>query len=193
MLRHVSGKFARPSLSDSDRYLMREDNVMQLEFNQNGMVTKSKNRRLLLLNDLLVCVSVAPKSADDFSSNERLTLKWSHPVTEIEVSGGSSVLSCLPVLSRPWKKLWLFQFISTLSPQIQDTSASPTLSRLLTAGLNRSGSLKKEQSNENNTSQTVNICQEMADLMHDYEVLSRITELVGTLRGSYKVSFQSLF
>ncbi|KAK6618460.1 hypothetical protein RUM43_013653 [Polyplax serrata] len=154
MLRHVSGKFARPSLSDSDRYLLREDNVTQLEFNQNGMVTKSKNRRLLLLNDLLVCVSVAPKSADDFSSSERLTLKWSHPVTDVE---------------------------------IQDTSASPTLSRLLTAGLNRSGSLKKESNADGATQQTVDtICQEMADLMHDYEVLSRITEWVGTLRGSYK-------
>lgn len=101
MLRHVSGKFARPSLSDSDRYLLREDNVTQLEFNQNGVVTKSKNRRLLLLNDLLVCVSVAPKSADDFTSSERLTLKWSHPVTDIEVSRTEFFgcgLSSLPLL-----------------------------------------------------------------------------------------------
>lgn len=74
--------------------------------------------------------------------------------------------------------------------QIQDTSASPTLSRLLTAGLNRSGSLKKESSTDGSTSQPVDtICQEMADLMHDYEVLSRITEWVGTLRGNYKVCY----
>jgi len=55
------------------------------EFNQAGMITKSKSRRLLLLNDLIVCVAVAPKAADDFGNSERLSLKWSHPVTDIEV------------------------------------------------------------------------------------------------------------
>jgi Rho guanine nucleotide exchange factor 10 len=109
MLRHVSSKFSVRPLSDSNRYLLREDNVTQLEFNQAGLMTKSKSRRLLLLNDLLVCVSVAPKAADDFSSTERLSLKWTYPVTDVEV---------------------------------QDTSTSPTLSRLLTASLNRGGSLR---------------------------------------------------
>jgi len=55
------------------------------EFNQNGMITKSKRRRLLLLNDLVVCVSVTPRSTEDFSGNERLTLKWTYPVSDIEV------------------------------------------------------------------------------------------------------------
>jgi Rho guanine nucleotide exchange factor 10 len=50
------------------------------------MITKSKSRRLLLLNDLLVCVSVAPKSSDDFGSSERLSLKWTFPVTDVDVS-----------------------------------------------------------------------------------------------------------
>lgn len=85
MLRHVSGKLAHRPLSSSSRYLIREDNVTQLEFNQNGMITKSKRRRLLLLNDLVVCVSVAPRSIEDFSTSERLTLKWTYPVSDIEV------------------------------------------------------------------------------------------------------------
>jgi Rho guanine nucleotide exchange factor 10 len=49
------------------------------------MITKSKSRRLLLLNDLVVCVSVAPKASDDFGNSERLSLKWTYPVTDIEV------------------------------------------------------------------------------------------------------------
>lgn len=49
------------------------------------MITKSKRRRLLLLNDLVVCVSVTPRSTEDFSGNERLTLKWTYPVSDIEV------------------------------------------------------------------------------------------------------------
>ncbi|KAF7989094.1 hypothetical protein HCN44_007404 [Aphidius gifuensis] len=156
MLRHVSGKLSHRPLSSSSRYLIREDNVTQLEFNQNGMITKSKRRRLLLLNDLVVCVSVTPRSIDDFSSSERLTLKWTYPVSDIE---------------------------------IQDTSTSPTLSRLLTAGLNKGGSLKSEKSggmNESSQAGADSICAEMNDLMHDYEVVSRISDLVTQLKGTYE-------
>ncbi|XP_023707592.1 rho guanine nucleotide exchange factor 10 isoform X4 [Cryptotermes secundus] len=158
MLRHIGGKFTARPLSDGNRYLLREDNVTQLEFNQAGMITKSKSRRLLLLNDLVVCVSVAPKAADDFGNSERLSLKWTYPVTDVEV---------------------------------QDTSASPTLSRLLTAGLNRGSSIKSDRSSNSSelSSNTVgvdNLCAEMNTLMHDFEVVSRIADLVSTLRGSYK-------
>lgn len=31
-----------------------------------------------------------------------------------------------------------------------------------------------------------NLCSEMNNLMHDYEVMSRINDLVGTLKGNYK-------
>ncbi|XP_011158552.1 rho guanine nucleotide exchange factor 10-like protein isoform X2 [Solenopsis invicta] len=154
MLRHVSGKLSHRPLSSASRYLIREDNVTQLEFNQNGMITKSKRRRLLLLNDLVVCVSVTPRSTEDFSGNERLTLKWTYPVSDIE---------------------------------IQDTSTSPTLSRLLTAGLNKGGSLKSDKSGEcGQAIDADNLCVEMNDLMHDYEVMSRISDLVAQLKGRYE-------
>jgi Mg2+/Co2+ transporter CorB len=61
------------------------DFLLLQEFNQAGMITKAKSRRLLLLNDLIVCVAVAPKAADGFGNSERLSLKWSHPVTDVEV------------------------------------------------------------------------------------------------------------
>jgi hypothetical protein len=32
-----------------------------------------------------VCVAVSPKAADDFGNSERLSLKWSHPVIDVEV------------------------------------------------------------------------------------------------------------
>jgi len=82
MLRRVSGK-RQPAAGN--RCLLREDNVTQLEFNATGGVSKRKSRRLLLLNDLLLCVSVAPASGDEPQSAERLSLKWSHPVTDVEV------------------------------------------------------------------------------------------------------------
>lgn len=154
MLRNISGKFSARPLSDGNRYLLREDNVTQIEYNQNGLITKTKSRRLLLLNDLVVCVSVSPKVSDDFGSSERLSLKWTYPVTEVE---------------------------------IQDTSSSPTLSRVLTAGFNKGGSLKSNNSFDGSQPQEVNnLCTEMSNLMHDYEVISRISDLIGTLKGNYK-------
>lgn len=77
--------------------------------------------------------------------------------------------------------------------QIQDTSASPTLSRLLTAGLNKGGSLKSERSGSGGSGEggqagADSLCVEMNDLMHDYEVMSRISDLVGQLKGTYEVS-----
>lgn len=120
------------------------------------MITKAKNRRLLLLNDLVVCLSVAPKSSDDFGTNERLNLKWSYPVSDVE---------------------------------IQDTSASPTLSRILTAGLSKGGSVKSNGSFDAASQPQEaanNLCNEMSNLMHDYEIMSRISDLVASLKGTYK-------
>lgn len=63
------------------------------EFNQSGMISKTKERRLLLLNDLLVCVTVVSKSGDDYrNSSERLTLKWAFPITDVEVDAMISVI-----------------------------------------------------------------------------------------------------
>ena len=74
-----------PDITNSNRYLLREDNVTQLEFNQSGLLVKSKKRRLLLLNDKVVCVSVAPKQSSDFGASEKLTFKWMYPVQDVEI------------------------------------------------------------------------------------------------------------
>lgn len=46
---------------------------------------KCKPRRLLLLNDLLVCVSVNNKDDSNNTTQKRLTFKWSFPIAEIQV------------------------------------------------------------------------------------------------------------
>ncbi|XP_030380737.1 rho guanine nucleotide exchange factor 10-like protein [Scaptodrosophila lebanonensis] len=188
MLGHISGTFNTRSLnSDGNRprYLLREDNVTHMEFNQAGFIVKSKQRRLLLLNDKVICVSVAPKQSHDFGATEKLTFKWMFPVNDVE---------------------------------IVDNSTSATLSRILTAGLNRGGSLKSNGSSGNASgyanstlplvhghsasgygfSSTIdspaaqltngadNLCNEMSTLMHDYELISRIHDMVGNLKGTYK-------
>uniref|UniRef100_A0A336LM44 CSON003326 protein n=1 Tax=Culicoides sonorensis TaxID=179676 RepID=A0A336LM44_CULSO len=170
MMGHISGTFNIRALANSDgakqRYLLREDNLTQLEFNTAGFIVKSKQRRLLLLNDRVICVSVAPKQSADFGASEKLSFKWMYPVTDVE---------------------------------IVDNSTSATLSRILTAGMNKGGSLRSnasfnsENGNTSNLSNGAsnnngadNLCTEMSNLMHDYEVMSRINDLVRSLKGNYK-------
>ncbi|KAF0313459.1 Rho guanine nucleotide exchange factor 10 [Amphibalanus amphitrite] len=98
-LRRLNGKFSMRSLADTNRYLLREDNATRLEFGTNGTITKSKNRRLFLLNDLVVCVSVAGKTAEDAAAPDRLTLKWSVPVTDVEIQETSTSLTLSHVIT----------------------------------------------------------------------------------------------
>lgn len=104
MLSNISGTFNTRSLSSSsdgnrNRYLLREDNVTQLEFNQAGFIVKSKQRRLLLLNDKVICVSVAPKMSHDFGATEKLTLKWMYPVNDVEIVDNSTSATLSRILT----------------------------------------------------------------------------------------------
>ena len=170
MLGQISGPFNTRFLtgSSSDQrhnYLLREDNVAQLEFSQNGILVKTKARRLLLSNDKIICVSVAPKQSQDFGSTEKLSLKWMYHVNDIE---------------------------------IVDNATSATLNRYITSSLNRGGSLKSNLSGSVNeisnnssllaaqlTNGAENLANEMSTLMHDYNVMSRVNDLVGQLKGEY--------
>lgn len=102
MLGHISGTFNTRSLSSDgnrNRYLLREDNVTQLEFNQSGFIVKSKQRRLLLLNDKVICVSVAPKQSADFGATEKLSFKWMHPVNDVEIVDNSTSATLSRILT----------------------------------------------------------------------------------------------
>jgi Rho guanine nucleotide exchange factor 10 len=168
MLSQISGTFNTRFLSNSSsdqrhNYLLREDNVTQLEFGQNGLLMKTKARRLLLANDKVICVSVSPKQ--DFGANEKLSLKWMYHVNDV---------------------------------QIVDSQASATLSRYITSGLNRGGSLKSNHSGSGNESSLnsthmaaqlsngADLANEMSVLMHDFNLMSRVHDLVGQLKGEYE-------
>ncbi|XP_054286494.1 rho guanine nucleotide exchange factor 10-like isoform X2 [Macrosteles quadrilineatus] len=95
MLRAISGKLSAKNIGDNHRCLLRQDDVTQMELNQCGLISQYKSRRLLLLNDLLVCVSVGNKQ-DNSNSPQRLNLKWSCPINEVQVVENNTS----PTLSR---------------------------------------------------------------------------------------------
>ena len=206
------------------RFLLREDNVTQLEFNSAGMVARSKQRRLLLLNDLLVCVSVAGRSSEvDFTStvsttaNERLTLKWAVPVGDVELIDGTAggtlarLLSAGSVSSHGSshghsdhhigpsygggrKRASLTRSLTPSSFTIGSSNSSSINDKTNASITNSSGlylSPNNHHSQENGNGQqgeAENLAQDMSDLMHDFDVVSRISSMIGTLRGEYEVN-----
>jgi len=41
--------------------------------------------------------------------------------------------------------------------------------------------------------QAENLAQDMSDLMHDFDVVSRIASMIGTLKGKYEVTKYHIF
>jgi len=147
-LRAVGGKIGK---SEGTRMLLREDDVQRLEFNSAGQISRTKGRRLLLLNDRVVCVTVTgrPSETDVGNNNqtERLSLKWSAHVSEVEVVEGTSTGTLARLTSG-----------NTLTNQ-KKTSLGKTNST------STSNSVDKQMAE--------NLAQDMGDLMHDFDVVSR--------------------
>ncbi|CAL1277316.1 unnamed protein product [Larinioides sclopetarius] len=149
VLKHL-GKFSFKSSADRDHFLLRQDDVIQLQLDQNGLVIKSKERRLFLLNDLLVSVAVTPRSSDGILNGERLNLKWAVPLQDVEVHDDVA-LSTKNLISSSRNKT----FGSRSLERNSDTSCDKTL------------------------------YDELRDLVHDKDIISRIEALLCSLRGSY--------
>jgi Rho guanine nucleotide exchange factor 10 len=218
-LRSISGKLSTPRNSemndslngnsrngglhgghgaDSGRFLLREDDVTALEFNTNGLISRSKHRRLLLLNDLLVCVAVNGRSSEVdsgggtstlTSANERLTLKWAVPVSDVELIDGAAGGTLARVLA--------YGGGGTISGASSSgtTSKRSSLTRTVTPnhlGLSSltigSGLTGGNEKDKESSGQAENLAQDMHDLMHDFDVVSRIAGLIGTLKGQHEVS-----
>ncbi|XP_023325596.1 rho guanine nucleotide exchange factor 10 [Eurytemora carolleeae] len=156
-MRQLGGKLGK---SENGRVLLREDDVDRLEFNSSGQVSRTKSRRLLLLNDRIVCVAASGRPSEvDINSPgqyEKLSLKWSVGVNEIDVVEGAG---------------------------------AGTLARLTTAGSvlhqSKKTSLSKTNSNNVDKQMAENLAQDMADLMHDFDVVSRMSTLSSSLKCDY--------
>ena len=148
-LRSAGSKLGR---SEAGRVLLREDDVQQLEFNSAGQVSRSKPRRLLLLNDQLVCAAVSGRASEAGElgatinvAGERLNVKWVAGLGEVDlVEGNVGTLARLTVAGSV-------------------SSKRSSLGRSLTPA-----SLQGSQGG-----QAENLAQDMADLMHDFDTVSR--------------------
>uniref|UniRef100_A0A671PTP0 Rho guanine nucleotide exchange factor 10 n=1 Tax=Sinocyclocheilus anshuiensis TaxID=1608454 RepID=A0A671PTP0_9TELE len=81
-------------LSSGSRYLIRSDDVVETVYNDRGEIIKTKERRVFLLNDVLMCATPNCPSQDGVNvgaggegvpSGQRFLLKWSVPLSLVEV------------------------------------------------------------------------------------------------------------
>ena len=149
------------------RMLLREDDVQRLEFNTAGQISRSKPRRLLLLNDRVVCVAVTGRQPELEPGilappvQERLSLKWSAPVSEVEVVEGTAAGTLGRLTAAPVKKTSVGRSNSTTEGSVQSDVLFPS-HYSLSLSLSRVDKQMAE-----------NLAQDMADLMQDFEVVSR--------------------
>ncbi|XP_067877863.1 rho guanine nucleotide exchange factor 10 isoform X3 [Heterodontus francisci] len=154
----MNERYLNKLLRSGNRYLIRSDDMVETVYNEKGEMVKTKERRLFMLNDVLMCATVSSRVQHDSSgimpSGLRYLLKWSVPLKQVEVVefGNSEDLA-------------------------EKSRFSPSLSGekiLITAKPNKLYMGPGQ------------LYQDLQNLMHDLSVVGQITQLIGTLKGNYQ-------
>ncbi|XP_068607758.1 rho guanine nucleotide exchange factor 10 [Brachionichthys hirsutus] len=101
-IRHIAKamneRYLNKLLTNGSRYLIRSDDMVETVYNERGEIVKTKERRLFLLNDVLMCATPNVRCQDSGGSgsgnallDQKFLLKWSVPLSFVEaVEFGSS-------------------------------------------------------------------------------------------------------
>uniref|UniRef100_A0A673ADR9 Rho guanine nucleotide exchange factor 10 n=1 Tax=Sphaeramia orbicularis TaxID=375764 RepID=A0A673ADR9_9TELE len=89
-IRHIAKamneRYLNKLLSNGSRYLIRSDDMVETVYNERGEIVKTKERRLFLLNDVLMCATPnIRKSVHESNLDQKFLLKWSVPLNFVEV------------------------------------------------------------------------------------------------------------
>ncbi|KAM9354426.1 rho guanine nucleotide exchange factor 10 isoform 2-T2 [Pholidichthys leucotaenia] len=95
-IRHIAKamneRYLNKLLSNGSRYLIRSDDMVETVYNERGEIIKTKERRLFLLNDVLMCATPNIRYQDGNGSgsgnaplDQKFLLKWSVPLSFVEV------------------------------------------------------------------------------------------------------------
>ncbi|XP_051471787.1 rho guanine nucleotide exchange factor 10 isoform X4 [Apus apus] len=85
----MNERYLNKLLSSGNRYLIRTDDMVETVYNDKGEIIKTKERRIFMLNDVLMCATVNVRSSYESSGTmttcQRYLLKWSVPLGQVEV------------------------------------------------------------------------------------------------------------
>ncbi|XP_037668590.1 rho guanine nucleotide exchange factor 10 isoform X3 [Choloepus didactylus] len=85
----INERYLNKLLSSGNRYLIRSDDMVETVYNDRGEIIKTKERRLFMLNDVLMCATVSSRTSHEsnaiITTSQRYLLKWSVPLGHVEV------------------------------------------------------------------------------------------------------------
>ncbi|XP_076133496.1 rho guanine nucleotide exchange factor 10-like protein isoform X2 [Alosa pseudoharengus] len=143
-------------LNADQRHLILHETLIETVYGEKGQVLKSKERKVFLLNDSLVCANINLKGPPDISSlvpiGPKYAVKWSAPLLQVQaVEVGQE--------GSPSKEN-LFQ------PSNNKRLSTSTPGKVFLG--------------------PPRLYQDLQELQHDLSVVEEVTLLVGTLQGEYQ-------
>ncbi|XP_061551601.1 rho guanine nucleotide exchange factor 10 isoform X1 [Phycodurus eques] len=164
-IRHIAKamneRYLNKLLSNGSRYLIRSDDMVETVYNERGEVIKAKERRLFLLNDVLMCATPNIRCQDGSSSgsggapfDQRYLLKWSVPLSFVDA----------------------LEFGS--SEDIPDTTRYPA---------SHSGEKVVINTKPNKLYMGPGqLYQDLQNLIHDLNLVNQISGMISSLKGNYQ-------
>ncbi|XP_053142146.1 rho guanine nucleotide exchange factor 10 isoform X3 [Hemicordylus capensis] len=184
----MNERYLNKLLSSGNRHLIRTDDMLETVYSDRREIIKTKERRLFMLNDVLMCATVNVRSLHESSgivTGQRYLLKWSVPLGHVDVieygsSDGQSencrfppqhcsenmVVNAKPILRTVWSK----------HTQESGPAEMPPGRHVADKLYMGPGQLYHDLQN----------------LLHDLNVVGQISQLIGSLKGNYQNLNQSV-
>uniref|UniRef100_A0A673KI01 Rho guanine nucleotide exchange factor 10-like protein n=1 Tax=Sinocyclocheilus rhinocerous TaxID=307959 RepID=A0A673KI01_9TELE len=161
LTRSVSDRNLSKQLNSDQKQLILSETLIETVYGEKGQVLKSKERKVFLLNDMLICANINPSDCfvgpPDISSlvpiGPKYAVKWSAPLLQVQVVE-----------------------VGQETPQRKDSIYQQSGSKRLSS-TNSQGKLFLGPPR---------LYQDLQELQHDLSVVEEVTLLVGTLQGSYQ-------
>ncbi|XP_076133495.1 rho guanine nucleotide exchange factor 10-like protein isoform X1 [Alosa pseudoharengus] len=156
LARSINDRNLSKQLNADQRHLILHETLIETVYGEKGQVLKSKERKVFLLNDSLVCANINLKGPPDISSlvpiGPKYAVKWSAPLLQVQaVEVGQE--------GSPSKEN-LFQ------PSNNKRLSTSTPGKVFLG--------------------PPRLYQDLQELQHDLSVVEEVTLLVGTLQGEYQ-------
>uniref|UniRef100_A0A2K5YIG3 Rho guanine nucleotide exchange factor 10 n=1 Tax=Mandrillus leucophaeus TaxID=9568 RepID=A0A2K5YIG3_MANLE len=160
----INERYLNKLLSSGSRYLIRSDDMIETVYNDRGEIVKTKERRVFMLNDVLMCATVSSRASHDsrVMSSQRYLLKWSVPLGHVDaIEYGSS-----PGAGEHSRHL------AVHPPESLAVVANAKPNKVYMG--------------------PGQLYQDLQNLLHDLNVIGQITQLIGNLKGNYQNLNQSV-
>ncbi|XP_042545803.1 rho guanine nucleotide exchange factor 10 isoform X3 [Dipodomys spectabilis] len=160
----INERYLNKLLSSGSRYLIRSDDVIETVYNDRGEIIKTKERRLFMLNDVLMCATVSSRTLHEnhIVTSQRYLLKWSVPLGQVTVIEYGS------------------------NPSTGEHSRYPAGHPPESLAVVANAKPHKVYMGPGQ------LYQDLQDLLHDLNVVGQIAQLIGNLKGNYQNLNQSV-